>query len=286
MADFSPGTRNLIERFTQRDHQYVGEAGRTKILHHGEVRPKAIVLFHGLSASPTQFERFASELFGRGYNVLVPRLPRHGHSDRLSGALEKLNVEELRQFTSDSIELAQGLGERVIVAGFSLGGLLTTWSAQHFEIERAVAIAPFLGIAAVPNRFLPRVRSALKALPNLFPWWDPIAREKQMPEHGYPRYATHALAEALALANEVFERADRALSAKRLILVTNAREAAVNNRAIENLEARLRRVAESALDHVRLKNLPISHDIIEPLRHPEVADRVFPDIMKLIEGDE
>lgn len=284
MTDFSPGTRNLIERFVARDHQYVGEAGRTKILHHGEIRPKAVVLFHGMSASPAQFERFAVELYNRGYNVVVPRLPRHGHADRLSGALVKLNAEELREFARDSVELGRGLGEKVIVAGFSLGGLLATWSAQQFEIERAVAIAPFLGIALVPTRFVSQLVRALKALPNRFAWWDPIAREKQMPEHGYPRYSTHGLAEALILARDVFDRADRAIAAKSLVFVTNTREAAVNNRAVEKLEERLRRVTVS-LKHVRLRDLPISHDIIEPLRNPELANKVFPDILKIIEGE-
>jgi len=110
-------------------------------------------------------------------------------------------------------------------------------------------------------------------------------REKQVPAHGYPRYATHALAEALKLSREVFDYADRPINANMLVFVTNSSEAAVNNRTIGKLEKRLSRFAQSKLRLVRLGNLPISHDIIEPLRHPEVADRVFPSLMKLIEGE-
>ena len=285
MTDFSPETQALIARFVARDHQYVSEAGRTKLLLHDGVRPKAVVLFHGLSASPTQFERFARELYDHGHNVIVPRLPRHGHTDRMSAALEKMNAGELRQIATDSVELAHGVGDKVVVAGFSLGGLLAIWSAQHLDVERAVTIAPFLGVSWIPHSWMAGLSRMLLALPNRFAWWDPILRERQMPAHGYPRYATHALAEALKLSREVFEHADKPISANMLVFVTNSSEAAVNNRTIGKLEKRLRRFAQSKLRLVKLGDLPISHDIIEPLRHPEVANKVFPSLMNLIEGE-
>ena len=285
MTEFSLATKDLIERFLARDHQYVSEAGRTKLLLHEDVRPLAVVLFHGLTASPTQFDRFARELYAHGHNVIVPRLPRHGHTDRMSAALEKMNAGELRQFATDSVALAHGVGARVVVAGFSLGGLLAIWSAQHLDVDRAVSIAPFLGVSWIPNSWMAGLSRVLLALPNRFAWWDPILRERQLPAHGYPRYATHALAEALKLSREVFEQADKPITANMLVLVTNSSEAAVNNRTIGKLEKRLRGFAHAKLRLVKLGDLPLSHDIIEPLRHPEVADKVFPNLMKLIEGE-
>ncbi|HVA28133.1 MAG TPA: alpha/beta fold hydrolase [Candidatus Baltobacteraceae bacterium] len=280
---FSSGTQALLDRLRGRDHERVGEAGRTSLLLHGEVRPHAIVLFHGLSASPTQFVRFAHALHAHGHNVIVPRLPRHGHRDRLSEALAHLTADELRAFARESVELAQGLGDRVIVAGFSIGGLLATWIAERYPIEHAVAIAPFFGISWVPSRLMGSVSRLLLAIPNRFEWWDPFLREKQMPAHGYPRYATHALAQAYMLACEVMDDAPKGVAAKHLTLVTNARETAVNNRAVRRLEARLRTSDPARLDHVALTGIPFSHDIIEPLRHPKIAETVFPRLLGLIE---
>jgi alpha-beta hydrolase superfamily lysophospholipase len=280
----SPRTQATLEHLLRRDHERVGEAGRTKLLLHGEVRPLAVVLFHGLSASPTQFVRFARALHEHGHNVVVPRLPRHGHEDRLSTALAHLTAAELRQLASDSVELAGGLGERTVVAGFSLGGLLTTWIAQHFPVERAVAIAPFFGISWMPNRFMDSFARVILAMPNRFQWWDPIARERQMPAHGYPRYASHAIAQSWLLARDVMRDAPKGVAAKRLIFVTNAREAAVNNRAVRRLEERFREAGSERLEHVVITGVPFSHDIIEPLRHPQIAERVFPTILSLIEG--
>jgi len=285
MSRITDRTRATLDRLMARDHEHISEAGRTKLLLHGEVRPLSVVLFHGLSASPTQFVRFAHELHAHGHNVIVPRLPRHGHQNRLSKALAHLTADDLRQFAGETVELASELGERVVIGGFSLGGLLTTWIAERYPIERAVAIAPFFGISWVPNRLMGSLARVMLALPNRFPWWDPIARERQMPEHGYPRYATHALAQSYLLARDVISDAERGVAANRLIFVTNSREAAVNNRAVRVLERRLRSVHPERLDHVVLTEVPFSHDIIEPLRHPQIADRVFPTILTLIEGE-
>jgi hypothetical protein len=126
------------------------------------------------------------------------------------------------------------------------------------------------------------IARVMLALPNRFEWWDPIAREKQQPEHGYPRYPTHAIAQAYLLAREVMDDAAKGIVASRLTFVTNAREAAVNNRAVRRLEARMRASNSQRLDHVVLSGIPFSHDIIEPLRHPAIADAVFPQLMELI----
>lgn len=284
MSRIPQRARATLDRLVARDHESISEAGRTKLLLHDEVRPLAVVLFHGLSASPTQFVRFAHELHSHGHNVIVPRLPRHGHQDRLSNALAYLTAEDLRLFADESVNVASDLGHNVVVGGFSLGGLLTAWIAERYPVQRAVAIAPFFGIALVPNRIMGSFARVMLALPNRFQWWDPIARERQMPEHGYPRYSTHALAQSYLLAREVMGDALHGVAAQRLTFVTNARETAVNNRAVRALERRLRGVHPERLEHVVLTDVPFSHDIIEPLRHPQIADRVFPTILNLIEG--
>ncbi|HUN28543.1 MAG TPA: alpha/beta fold hydrolase [Alphaproteobacteria bacterium] len=283
MHHLSDRTSALLERLRHRDHGGVSDAGRTKLLLHGEMRPVVVVLFHGIAASPQQFVRFAHELHARGHNVVVPRLPRHGHRDRLTDALARMSADDLRAFATESIELAQGLGERVVVAGFSLGGLLATWSAQNFPIDRAVAIAPFFGMSWMPTAFTEPFADLLLKLPNIFAWWNPLVRERLQPEHGYPRYSSHAIGQSLLLARDVFAHAGDVLPARELILVTNAKEAAVNNRAVRRLRGLLRARPGGRLEHVVLRGIPISHDIIEPLRHPKIAGHVFPELLDLID---
>lgn len=281
--------RNAQERlrwFARRDEaSHVGELGRTLVLDHGHRTERATLLLHGLSASPRQFLAIAQALYERGHNVFVPRLPRHGHRNRLSEALATMNASQLEACANDSLAIAQGLGERVTVAGFSLGGLLAAYLGQFAGVHRAVAISPFLGVSMIPNVFrMPLARWVLSR-PNRFFWWDPFLRERQLPEHGYPRFATHAVAHGLTLAHEVMESAlTSAPKADELVLVINPRDSAVNKRAIVRLGQRWFRKKPQAVTVRRLRGLPpFVHDIIEPKRYPKVAQRVTPVLVEIID---
>ncbi|MEO9169975.1 MAG: alpha/beta fold hydrolase [Candidatus Baltobacteraceae bacterium] len=284
MHELQPHIHSALERLLERDHDRIADEGRTMVLHLGEVRPMSVVLFHGLSSSPTQFVRFASDLHARGHNVIVPRLPRHGHRDRLTEALSRLTADDLRRTAQQSVDLARDLGDEVVVAGFSLGGLLATWVAQRERVRRAVAIAPFFGVSWMPNRFMAPLSTLMLRMPNTFHWWHPILRERQMPAHGYPRYATHAVAHAYRLARQVLDASGEPLEAQRLIFVMNARETAINNRAVRKLARELLRESPGRVDEVVLRNIPFLHDIIEPLRNSAIAERVYPQLLELIEG--
>ncbi len=282
MTTFSQGLAQLLAR----DHDRVGDKGRTIARVHAERRPRAIVLLHGMTASPAQFDRFASELFERGHNVLVPRLPRHGHADRLSPALERLRPSDLYAAGANYVEIARELGERVTVAGFSFGGLLAAWIAQHHEVDRAVVIAPLLGVAWVPGRFITAVAEALLRLPNRFHWWDPLLREKQLPAHGYPRYSTHAVAHAFRLASQVLRDAHQAAPlAREVVLVANSAESTVDNRAIARLYRAWRTNAPQSIEFVMLEGLPRSHDIVEPLHYRDLANRAYPFLLSAIDPE-
>lgn len=283
MATFSQRLQQLLER----DHPAVGDKGRTMAYLHGERRPRAIVLLHGMSASPPQFARFASDLYDRGHNVIVPRLPHHGHADRLSTALERLRPDELFEATARYVAVAAELGDRVTIAGFSLGGLLAAWAAQNFDVDRAVAIAPFFGVAWIPGFMMSGLAELMLAMPNRFHWWNPVVRERQQPGHGYPRYSTHAVAHAFRIASSVLHEARRRPPrAGKVVLVTNAREATVNNRAIRRLYRHWRTAHPDLIELIVLRGMPPSHDVVEPLRRGDLAERAYPFLLRAIDPED
>jgi pimeloyl-ACP methyl ester carboxylesterase len=267
-----------------RDDERIAPTGRSLLFTHGARTRRAVVLLHGMSATPAQFVDVARALYGRGYNVFVPRLPRHGHRERLSDALAHMTGTQLKAAARDAFAAGRELGDEVVVAGFSLGGLLAVYLGQTQPADRVVAVAPFLGIALVPDALRsPLARLALR-LPNRMAWWDPLRKAKVYPEHGYPRYATHAVAHALNLAQEVLDNAkSRAPSAKELVLVSNAREAAVNNRVIARLATYWKSHDPKRVHVHSLESLPLSHDVIEPLREGGLAQRVLPRLLELID---
>jgi alpha-beta hydrolase superfamily lysophospholipase len=273
-----------LERLTARDHAGVAAAGRTIAYLHSAQRPRAVVLLHGMSASPAQFERVARDLFERGHNVLVPRLPRHGHANPLSDALERLHAQDLYDAVTEYVAIARELGERITFAGFSLGGLLTAWVAQHCDVDRCVPIAPFLGVSLIPNRLMGTVAERLLRLPNRFHWWNPILREREMPRIGYPRYATHAIGHSYRIARALLDEARmNRPAAEHVTIVTNAAEVAVNNFAIRRLYENWHRHRPDAVELEVLTGLPLSHDIVSPLRRWGLADRVHPRLLRAID---
>lgn len=283
--EFSVEAQQRWERFLARDHDRIAPLGRSILLLHAERRERAIVLFHGLSASPTQFVRFAHDLHARGHNIIVPRLPHHGRLDRISGVQARLTSDELCEVAHECLMIARDVGDRVTVAGFSLGGVLALWAAQHEPLQRAVAIAPFLGISWIPNRLMKSISEQLLRWPNRFFWWNPFLRARLLPAHGYPRFATHALAQSYLLARRVIDDAGMiAPQAAEVVLVTNSKEAAVNNRAVRHLAARMHAFRGNArIELVKLSDLPITHDIVEPLHHPKIANRIYPRLLELID---
>ena len=157
--DLYAGARVAYERIVAREAADDRIAWRTALMSHGRHTEDAFVLLHGLTASPAQFVEFGHMLHERGANVLIPRLPRHGHA-RMSRVLAGLTTDELTASARESVGIARGLGERVTVAGFSVGGLMSAWVAQNIAVDRAVCIAPFLGIGWLPQAFGPYVSRA------------------------------------------------------------------------------------------------------------------------------
>ncbi len=253
------------------------------LLTHRARTPRVFLLLHGLTASPQQFESFGRLLFERGANVLIPRLPRHGLANRLTTELEGLTADELQTFAQTSAVEAATLGERVTVVGFSVGGLLAAWIGQHEAIERATCIAPFLGVAWIPQALMARAARLTLAMPNQFWWWNPMQRERLMPAHGYPRFATHAVAQAARLAEGLIECAEsQAPSAGTVQIVLNASESTVSNPAARRLARAWALHRPNRIVLYRLRGLPLSHDIIEPMGS-SIAHDLYPKLVDLVD---
>jgi hypothetical protein len=66
-------------------------------------------------------------------------------------------------------------------------------------------------------------------------------------------------------------------------IVTNAAEVAVNNHAVRRLYRRWQRHRPDSVELAVLTGLPLSHDIVSPLRPWRLADRVHPRLVNAID---
>lgn len=277
----------IVDSIRAMDGADIAPECRALLLSHGAPAPRAVVLLHGLTNCPAQFDSLARMIHARGANVFVPRLPAHGHADRMTGALARLEAGALRDFTDRVLDAAAGLGDTLIVAGLSVGGTMAAWAAQeHAGVGRAVVIAPVLGFARAPG---PRLGAALTraalTLPNAFAWWnDRLKRDLPGPRHVYPRFATRAIAATMLLGGAATSGAGRAPAAcPDLVLVTVGGDMAVDNGEVQALADAWR--AHGAAN-VRAYEFPaalrLNHDIVDPAQVGANPAATYPVLVKLI----
>jgi dienelactone hydrolase len=269
------------------DGPNVNPVCQTRLYTHGRRTERSLVLLHGFTNCPQQFDALGKHFFGLGWNVFIPRYPRHGYSDRLTTSVAELRAEQLAALANRAAEAGTGLGERLTVAGLSLGGTLTGLLAQEREsVERAVLIAPMLGLQRLPGPVHPVLAELAYVLPNFWVWWDSRLKDKIEPPYGYPRFSTHAYAALFKTARLVLKAAQAAAPAARSIaVITNAAEPGLDNRFTYQLVERWRRhgAAVSTFQFPASDRLP--HDLIDPANPAQKTELVYPVVIRAIQNE-
>lgn len=253
---------------------------------HGQRTRRSIVCMHGITSSPVQFRELGALFFERGYNVVIPRMPYHGYRDRLTRAHARLTVADYHAYVSEAVEIGRGLGEHLTVAGLSVSGVLAAWSAQaRADLDLAVPIAPAFAPSGVPPRLIPALIELMRRLPNLFVSWDFRKPVPLAPGCSYPRFSTHALAEAFRLGAEVLKAATRTPPATPSILVvTNPGDRAVNDPATRSVVRQWRAHRANVREYVFGPELSNLHDIIGPYQPNARVEYVYPILFDLIDS--
>jgi pimeloyl-ACP methyl ester carboxylesterase len=254
-------------------------------LEHGHATPRAVVFLHGITSSPFQFRQLGEFFFSRGYNVLIPRMPRHGYLDRLTDDPARLTRTELQAYAADAVDIGRGLAEHLTIAGLSVGGVLAAWCAQtRSDVELAVPIAPAFAPYGVPFSLVPLLARLAGTVPNLMMWWDPIKRQKVGPPCSYPRFSTHAMAESFLLGLDVYRAAsDHSPVARSILTVANPLERSVNNQATRAVVRRWRAHTSNVRDFTFGRQVGRLHDIIGPYQPEARTDYVYPILFDLID---
>lgn len=259
----------------------------TQLLTHGEETDNVIVFLHGFTSCPQQFVVLGQAYFERGYNVYIPRTPRHGFNDRRGEHLKGLTAEEMAEFAQQTADIAQGLGERVIVSGISGGGAMTTYlSQERADVDIAAPIAPFLGIGFIPRPLNRAFANLFLIVPDIWQWWDPINKEANplAAPFAYARYPLHALLENMRLGYAAEADAKRTRpAADKIIVITNANDESVNNGVVAEFEEMWKEHGDDAVVLFQFdKGLGLPHDLITSIRPGARIDLVYPQLLELI----
>ncbi len=240
-------------------------AGHSKTLLTGAKTSTAVVLFHGLTSVPDQFRVVARAYRDQGHNVWVPRLPFHGETNLLTDGPSRLTAEGLRDFADLTLDIAAGLGARVIVVGLSAGGSLALWSvAARPEVSQAVLISPLLLPAGYADWQLPILVRALRLSPvDRYAWWDPAIKDAGTHPYNYPRYSLKGMAAVLGMAQWVAAAGSGpvARSDASVVLVRNDGDPLLDSAHNESVLTRL-----FSTERLRVVRIPASaglaHDLV------------------------
>jgi len=258
----------------------------TKLLNHGKTTPIAVVLLHGFTNHPGQFVQLAPMIHERGHNVFIPRLPEQGDRNRMTKRMAHLTAEALIATANEAIDIAQGLGDRVVVLGISTSGLLCAYLGQYRDdIARSIPVSPVFAMLHMNLPVNALVAKTLLLLPNFFMWWDPRNREKELPHTGYPRFPTHAMARALQIGTSIERVArDESLKARSMVVITNEKDPAVNNKVTHGVVLDWQRNAPGRIQEFVFTTLPVNHDIIDPENAEPRTDLVYPKLLEYIQS--
>ena len=263
------------------DDSIADPGARSILLTAGAPTARAILLLHGLTDSPRQFEAFAYLLHADGNTVYVPRLPQHGLRGNNARALGALTAAQLRGVADSVVNEASGLGDSVIVVGLSMGGTVGAWIAQTRDVARVVLIAPAIEPGRVPSLL---DRPLIGLADHL-----PAITRRSAPDSGRPDrepgFNSRAVAEIFELGSSLLGRAARdAPRAHHVALLVNASDRTVKESAAEDL-------ARQWLQHgsdVSVFELPdtlrLPHNIIDPIVGRSGGDAVLALLRELAYG--
>lgn len=262
------------------DDATINPVCRTRLYDHGKRTRRVIVCYHGYTNCPFQFEALAKHFHAEGHTVFIPRLPYHGLSDRMTTEQARLTTTDLINFTNQTIDIACGLGDEVVLAGLSAGAIMAAWAAHaRPEVHTVVVAAPSLGLPGFPRWASDATSWLMHYLPNLFIWWDQKAKAKIAgAPQAYPRFATRALSEVVALGWQVRRAARTAPPvAKRLAVILSDSDVAVHRGMVEQLAQAWQQHVPDRVTFQRFPaDLHIHHDMIDPTQPAQRVDLVYP----------
>lgn len=257
-----------------------------RLMTHGQKVANVVVMYHGFTSCPEQFPRLGETLFQRGYNVYIPAMPHHGLRDHYTPEQSLLTSEELVNYADRSVDVAQGLGEKVTLVGLSGGGMVATWAAQNrSDISSAVIIAPMYNLAGVPTFLLRPLASAAQVLPNLDTGDAEAFEASPDPKYGYPLASSRASGAFLRLSHTTSLLAGKAAPmTKDIVVVTNAADDTISNDAIVEMVRKWKDTGAQVRTYTFPASLNLRHDLVGATQPRQRVDIVYPVLLDFITG--
>ncbi|MCD4666717.1 alpha/beta fold hydrolase, partial [archaeon] len=98
---------------------------------------RAVLVIHGFTSNCLSMKEMSEGFLEKNYTVYCPLLKGHGTSIR---DLQNRNWEEWTRDVDKSYQNLTSNHEKVYVAGYSMGGVLTLYLAQKYDVDKIIVI--------------------------------------------------------------------------------------------------------------------------------------------------
>lgn len=147
----------------------------------------SVMLFHGYSACPQQFEELSNLLVNKGYNVFVPLIPGHGKQptgtdgkfvDDISSLPDVDSTGVYKNFAKNISAILKDESGIKVLGGLSLGGAIAARAMiENSAIyDRGFLMAPFFNAAGAMSVMLPALG---EVIPNKKVGWGAGCEEQR-----------------------------------------------------------------------------------------------------------
>lgn len=161
--------------------------------------PVGVLLVHGFTGTPKEMRWMGEYLARQGYSVLGVRLAGHAtHPDDLI----RTRWQDWLGSVEDGYHLLKCVSEEIVVAGLSMGGILSLLFAARYPVSGLIAMSTPYELPPDPRmRYLNLIWRFIPTVPKGEPdWQDPTPAQDHI---DYPHYTTRAIIELNALTMEM-----------------------------------------------------------------------------------
>lgn len=169
---------DLLGRFDRLDGLGLYLPARPRYFPGGDGADHAVLLIHGFSSSPGQYEAIYPALEQAGIPYYAPLLTGFGRTD-LHG-LKTIRPDDWRLDAATAYELLAERYDRVSVVGHSMGALLSVWLSARRPVEQLILSDPYF-VAPPEDRKWARLYRA-PYVGYLLRWWAPIYGKEPTPD--------------------------------------------------------------------------------------------------------
>ena len=170
----SPTWQNYLQGYAKSPNTLQSACPPRKVEHTAKTHYRgSVILFHGFTACPSQYNEMATHFAEQGYDSYLMLLPGHGLSDEsgrfVPDALPKANQWKLYlEMAQTANQISKELPGEKLVGGLSVGGAVALASVvlEPTLYSRAMLFAPYLHSATPSSQYGMVVARVLPPLAN------------------------------------------------------------------------------------------------------------------------